>query len=67
MRQRIVGYIIVAALVVGLAFLVYWIIAAQPGKRFRGIEKLRGESAVPMPEQTGDSRQMARISHEETG
>ena len=66
-RQKIVGYILVAALIVGLVFLVHWIITEQPGKRFPGIEKLRGESTVPMPEQVFGDRQMALTSHEGFG
>jgi len=46
-RRKIVEYILVAVLILGLAFLTYWIITEQPGKRFRGIEKLRGETTVP--------------------
>ena len=66
-RQRIVGYIVVAVLIVGLVFLIYWLVTEQPGKRFRGIERLRGETTAPMPEQDFGSRQTAPVIYEGEG
>jgi len=63
-RQKLIGYILVAILVAGLAFLVYWLVAMDgAGDRFENIRKLRGESTSPMPGQSLDSEQMAFVSY----
>ena len=41
--QKIVGYVLVAAMVIGLIYIVHWVIADASRPRYPGIEKMRGE------------------------
>jgi hypothetical protein len=42
-RNKIIGYILIGAIIVGMAFLAYWVLLAkEPDTRFRNIQKLRG-------------------------
>lgn len=46
----IVGKVIIGVVLVGLIVIVYYVVSGQwGGKRFRGIEKFRGEQAVEAP------------------
>ena len=40
---EIVGYVIVLIVLAGLIWIAVWIFGGAPGKRFKGIEKFRGE------------------------
>jgi len=45
--REIVGYVLVGIVVLGVIYLAYWLITEKPGRRFRGIEKIRGEVILP--------------------
>ena len=52
-REKLIGYILMAALIIGLIFLVYWMVAMDEGdSRFQNIERLRGELRIPESVQT---------------
>ena len=45
-RNKIIGYIVIGAIIVGMAYLAYWILLAkEPNSRFRNIQKFRGGQA----------------------
>ena len=46
-RRKVIEYVLLAILVLGLAVLVYWIVVEKPGKRYPGLERIRGEQMVP--------------------
>ena len=46
--KEIVGYVILAIVVLGVIYLSYWLITEKPSRRFRGIEKIRGEVILPV-------------------
>lgn len=41
---EIVGYVIVLIVLVALIWIALWVFGGAPGKRFKGIEKFRGDS-----------------------
>ena len=60
-RRKVIGYILLAILVLGLAVLAYWIAVEHPGKRYPGIERIRGEDRVPKRDQVLRTSQVAWI------
>jgi len=64
-RQRqVIGYVLVGIMVVGLIYLAYWLITEKPSRRFRGIEKLRGEIPVQVLDSTICARQAVGFCHD---
>lgn len=49
---KIASYVLIAVVIIGLLFLVYWIVTENPARRFRGIEKIRGGSLLPAGQQS---------------
>ena len=41
-RQKVSEYLLIAAILLGLIYLVNWVITEAPQPRYPGIEKLRG-------------------------
>lgn len=41
--EEIIGYVLIAVLVLGLIYLTYWIVTEKPRPRYKGIEKFRGD------------------------
>ncbi len=41
---EIIGYVIVLIVLVALIWIALWVFGGAPGKRFKGIEKFRGDS-----------------------
>lgn len=48
--REIVGRVLIAAVVIGLVVLVYWIVTERPCPRYPGIEKLRGGAGSLCPD-----------------
>ena len=46
-RQKVIGYVLVAVIILGLIYLVYW--AEEPRPRYQGLEKLRGHMPPSRP------------------
>ena len=46
--QKVIEGLLVVVILLGLVYLVYWVITEEPRPRYPGIEKLRGHSA-PRP------------------
>lgn len=48
-RQEMVGYVLIALVVLGLLYLVYWLVIAEQGKNrsYKNIEKIRSELILP--------------------
>lgn len=64
-RQRqVIGYVLVGIVVVGLIYLVYWLITENPKARFRGIERLRGEAPTQVLDSAMCARQAMWFSHD---
>lgn len=49
--QKLVGYVLVALIVLGLAYLVHWVVTEAGRPRYPGIEKLRGDAYRPAASQ----------------
>ena len=43
-RQRTAGEVLMALIVLGLVYVVYWVATARPHHTYPGLEKLRGEA-----------------------
>ena len=44
-RQRIAGEVLMALIVLGLVYVVFWVATARPLHTYPGIEKLRGAAS----------------------
>ena len=66
-RRKVIEYVLLAILVLGLAVLVYWIVVERPGKRYPGIERIRGEDRAPKPDQVLWTGQVAWIGRRSPG
>ena len=47
--RETIGHVVIAAVVIGLIALVYWIVTEKPCSRYPGIEKLRGGTGSLRP------------------
>ena len=47
-RLRVTGHVLVCLILLGLIYLVHWVITEEPRPNYPGIEKLRGQS-IPDP------------------
>ena len=46
-RQKVTEYLLIAAILLGLVYLVSWVVTEAPRPRYPGIEKLRGDYVAP--------------------
>ncbi len=53
-RQKVIGYVLVAVIILGLIYLVYWATTEETRPRYQGLEKLRGHMP-PEPPPSGPS------------
>ena len=42
--RKLIEHLLVVVILLGLVYLVYWVITEEPRPRYPGIEKLRGQS-----------------------
>ena len=49
-RRQVVGYVLIAVLIVGLLYVCWWVFTHEDSRRFRGIEKFRSEIEIPVRE-----------------
>ncbi len=59
-RRQVVGYVLIAVMIVGLLYICWWVFTHEDSRRFRGIEKFRG--GIETPSRPKERRVLRRLS-----